>query len=71
MPGLQMTGLLGIMLISVLIQVRFLPWNAPLVNVADAASSGFLLMLGSSVWMVTEQMGEAVVGELKLTDFFG
>ena len=45
MPGLQMTGLLGIMLISVLIQVRFLPWNAPLVNVADAASSGFLLML--------------------------
>jgi len=44
-PGLQMTGLLGIMLISVLIQVRFLPWNAPLVNVADAASSGFLLIL--------------------------
>ena len=40
-----MTGLMGIMLISVLIQVRFLPWNAPLANVADAASCSLLLML--------------------------
>lgn len=45
LPGLQMTGLMGIMLISVLIQVRFLPWNALLANVADAASCSLLLIL--------------------------
>ena len=52
-----MTGLMGIMLISVLIQVRFLPWNAPLANVADAASCSLLLMLDLATIRPSDRTG--------------
>ena len=52
-----MTGRMGIMLISVLIQVRFLPWNAPLANVADAASCSLLLMLDLATIRPSERTG--------------
>lgn len=68
LPGLQMTGLMGIMLISVLIQVRFLPWSAPLANVADAASCSLLLILLSiGIARLPAPVGEWGTGVLDIS----